>query len=87
MSEEEYKEKSQSLPDVCLAFKCQIPNMDTVFNGPKPLITADLSSLVGGDEPINSTLSNKKVNGVHYTASAKVGTDDLKVTLSESEYL
>jgi len=57
--------------------------MDTLFNGPKPLITADLNALVGGDEPINSTLSNKKVNGVHYTANAKVGTDDLKVTLSE----
>jgi hypothetical protein len=61
MSEEDYKQNSQSLPDVCIAFKCQIPNMDTLLNGPKPLITADLTALTGGDEQVSSTLSNKKV--------------------------
>lgn len=61
--------------------------MDTLFNGPKPLISTDLNSLTGGDEQITSSFSHKKVDGVFYTASAKVGSEDLKVTLSETEYL
>jgi hypothetical protein len=86
MSEEDYKKKSQELPDVCIAFKCPIQNMENLLNGPKPLITTDLNQLVGGTESITSTLSNKKVNGAFYTTQTKVGTDDLKVIMSENEY-
>lgn len=43
MSEDEYKATDKAkLPDVCLAFKCPIPNMETLFNGAKPLISVDL---------------------------------------------
>lgn len=39
MSEEDYENDSKNLPDVSIAFKCPIQNMDNLFNGPKPLIT------------------------------------------------
>jgi hypothetical protein len=87
MTESEYAEKKADLPAVCLAFKCPIPNMETVLN--KPLFSVDLQSLVQDDGQVEevSCLSATKISGgVFYQALTKVGGDDLKVTLSETEY-
>jgi len=85
MSEDDYKTKQAELPDVCIAFKCPIPNMENILSGAKPLINVDLKTLVDGEtgEEATSSISDEKIAGVFYTASTKVGTDDLKVTLSE----
>jgi hypothetical protein len=67
MSESEYAEKKGDLPAVCLAFKCPIPNMETVLN--KPLISVDLQSLVQNDgqvEEVSSTSEQKISGGVIY---------------------
>lgn len=44
MSEAEYNLNKESLPPVCIAFKCPIPNMEAVLN--RPLFSVDLQSLV-----------------------------------------
>jgi len=58
MSKEEYdSNKGTDLPDVCIAFKCPIPNMETLLNGPKPLISIDLQTLVS-DEPLTTNVTS-----------------------------
>ena len=48
MSEKEYREtKGVQLPDVCIAFKYPISNMDSFFNGSKAIIQTNLQTLVG----------------------------------------
>jgi hypothetical protein len=39
MSQEEYESTNgANLPNICIAFKCPIPNLDTLMNGQNPLI-------------------------------------------------
>ena len=48
MSEKEYSEtKGENLPDVCLAFKYPITNVDSFFNGSKAIVQIDLQDLIG----------------------------------------
>jgi hypothetical protein len=47
MSEHEYSEtKGKDLPDVCIALKYPVNNIDSFFNGSKSFIQSDLESLV-----------------------------------------
>ena len=78
------------MPDVCIAFKCPIPNMDAQMNGPKPLISLDLATLVDTsalNSNINSSITNSEIKGVVYSANSMIRGDDLKVNLSEDEML
>ena len=91
MSQEEYETtKGADLPDISLAFKCPIPNMDFALNGPKPLISVELASLInqeGAFETVLSSYNDVEIKGPLYTANTKVGGDELKVNLSEKDLL
>lgn len=51
MSEQQYQEtKGKDLPDVCIALKYPISNIDSFFNGPKAFIQSELQSLVSDSD-------------------------------------
>ncbi len=91
MSQEEYETtQGADLPEICLAFKCPIPNMETAMNGPKQLISVELASLINQDgftETVLSSYNDVEIKGPLYTANTKIGGDELKVNLSEKDFL
>jgi hypothetical protein len=82
---DEYEAQKHTLPDICVAFKCPIQNMDKAFSEHKSFLQMDSKMALGGESQVSS-LSGKKVQDVVYSTHVKLGTEDVKVTLSELEY-
>jgi hypothetical protein len=82
---DEYEAQKHTLPDICVAFKCPIQNMDKALTEHKSFLQMDSKLALGGEAQVSS-LSGKKVQEVVYSTHVKLGTEDLKVTLSEHEY-
>jgi hypothetical protein len=68
MSQEEYEtKKGKGLPDVCLAFKCPIENVDLAFNGPDSIFNFNLDDIIDknsvvGHTGITSSHTEKAIN-------------------------
>ncbi len=51
MSQEDYESTNgKDLPDICLAFKCPIPDLERVINREESLLKIDLKSLLNNEE-------------------------------------
>ena len=91
MTKEEYESTNgANLPDICLAFKCPIPNLDTVMNGQSPLIQDDLNSLLSDQKSDSKVISSHSLNpieGIVYSSKAQINGEIVNVNLSEFEML
>ena len=87
MSSEEYATKASELPDICIAFKCSIKEMNKILDNKN--IIPDFSGLVDKDKEKNadskSSLSGSIITGVKYSAFAKINNDLVNIDLAESE--
>ena len=87
MSSDDYRTNSSDLPDICLAFKCPIKDLEKALNNEK--LIPDMSALVDGEVgnhgDVKSTISGKQITGPRYAAYAKINNDMVHVDLTESE--
>lgn len=87
MSSDEYCTKSADLPDICLAFKCPIKDLEKVLNNEKliPNLSGFVEGEVGNHGDVKSTISGKQITGPRYHSSAKINNDIVNVDLAENE--
>lgn len=87
MSSDEYRTKSADLPDICLAFKCPIKDLEKVLRNER--IIPNLAGLVGGEVGnhgnVKSAITGKQITGPRYHACVRINNDMVNVDLSESD--
>lgn len=86
VSQEDYEAKKDSLPDLCLAIKCPITDLEQKdFPDLEKLSKEVFAAADAKIDAVKSSVTEQEIKGARYYTLVKINGDDIELNLSEED--